>query len=612
MRSFYWSSHRFLLSLAVAVALCLSPAVSAQAQRPAAPQLLPRSTALVFRIANAPELREKFLKTAIGSLSQDPQLKPLLDELYGEGVKAFDIVEQQIGVSLSDLLAIPQGEFVVGVIAPEDELPSVVVLLDTGDKAEAAQTLIDKATELLDAQGLIKNEQTIDETKVISYPLPGANAGEAAFFQRDNTVVVCSNLKLAKLILKRWAGVENTDDQLAKNPKYAAIMKKCRRSKKNPPQVTFFVDPIALAESATTGNPFAAATMAVLPVIGLDGFSGVGGSLTFDAEPFDMITQLHVLLENPRTGAIKLLALGKGDTTPQNWVPSDVASYSTIHWDFKQTFEQIGELVDSFQGSGAFAKLVENDINTEIGIDLEKDIIEGLAGRVTLLNWYERPFKLTSSSNLVAIDLKDPTAMQSTIDKLFEQAPGDDVEKVKFGNITYYRMNTGQIDGDRGDTERGDTEEERPEGAPDFGSPATPCVGIMGDVLLISDREALFKKVLTASGDSEKSLAHSEDYKLIARRTKRIAGNNKPGMVTFNRPEESLRFLYGLATSAQAQGLLKEQSEQNEFFRVLQKSLDNNPLPPFAVIAKYFAPAGGVLVNEETGFHYTGFTLRRK
>jgi hypothetical protein len=43
----------------------------------------------------------------------------------------------------------------------------------------------------------------------------------------------------------------------------------------------------------------------------------------------------------------------------------------------------------------------------------------------------------------------------------------------------------------------------------------------------------------------------------------------------------------------------------------LRDALDKHPLPPFEVIKKYLAPTGGVMINEPTGFHYTGFGLRR-
>jgi hypothetical protein len=35
-------------------------------------------------------------------------------------------------------------------------------------------------------------------------------------------------------------------------------------------------------------------------------------------------------------------------------------------------------------------------------------------------------------------------------------------------------------------------------------------------------------------------------------------------------------------------------------------------LPPFEVLQRYLAPGGTVVVDDETGLHYTDFSLRRK
>jgi hypothetical protein len=40
--------------------------------------------------------------------------------------------------------------------------------------------------------------------------------------------------------------------------------------------------------------------------------------------------------------------------------------------------------------------------------------------------------------------------------------------------------------------------------------------------------------------------------------------------------------------------------------------LERNPLPPFSTLAKYIAPAGTAIINDDTGIHYVSFSLRRK
>jgi hypothetical protein len=83
-------------------------------------------------------------------------------------------------------------------------------------------------------------------------------------------------------------------------------------------------------------------------------------------------------------------------------------------------------------------------------------------------------------------------------------------------------------------------------------------------------------------------------------------------MVAFQRPEESMRSFYDLATSPTARRRLEELAQTNQALRALHEALRDNPLPPFAAIAKYLAPGGGMLVNDASGFHYTTFSLKRQ
>ena len=57
---------------------------------------------------------------------------------------------------------------------------------------------------------------------------------------------------------------------------------------------------------------------------------------------------------------------------------------------------------------------------------------------------------------------------------------------------------------------------------------------------------------------------------------------------------------------------IHEQREQNAFFRAVDDAFEQEKFPPFPVIARYLAPGGSLLINEETGLHYIRFTLRRQ
>jgi hypothetical protein len=134
----------------------------------------------------------------------------------------------------------------------------------------------------------------------------------------------------------------------------------------------------------------------------------------------------------------------------------------------------------------------------------------------------------------------------------------------------------------------------------------------LGDYLVLTDStECLHHAILTQS-DSSQSLLNQLDYKLITSKIRRQPGGDSPGLITFDRPEEGLRLMYEMATSDDVHQRLAARAENNAFFRTLQTALKDHPLPPFSVIAQYLAPGGGLLTNDETGFHYTGFSLRRE
>jgi len=71
-----------------------------------------------------------------------------------------------------------------------------------------------------------------------------------------------------------------------------------------------------------------------------------------------------------------------------------------------------------------------------------------------------------------------------------------------------------------------------------------------------------------------------------------------------------MRWMYELASSEDVRKRLSD-PQANQFFKTLDEALTKNPLPPYSVISQYLAPAGAVLVNEETGLHYISFGLRR-
>ena len=561
------------------------------ADHPPAPKLLPERTLALLRVTDTPLLIERFRETSIGRIGQDEQIKPLVSQLYATAKELWTEIEDRVGLPLDQILKIPQGEIAIAFVAPPEQSPAVVVLLDVKEHLPQAKKLLERGEQFLMENGGSKALEQIEGQEVAVYT--GRDGNQVILIERDGALCLVSSKDVAKFVLTAWDG--KAEKTLADNASYNSTMSRCAGAVDDPPQVTWFVDPIEGIRTVARGGP-GATFLALIPVLGLDGVKGVGGSMTFATGEFDQVQHFHILLENPRSGVLEMIAMSSGDTTPEAWVPADVVSYTTLHWELDKTFDVAANLYNSLMNEGAFQGEIQTRVSDRIGVDFEKEILPALDGRVTLVQWVEKPVRINSITTLVGFKLKDPAAFKPTMDKVLEKF-AENVEKSSFGGTTYWSIKVPQ----QPMNERG----------PMLRQP-TPCVALLGDYLFLTDSEAALQEAVKTQSRPSSSLANELDYKLIASKISRQQGGDAPGMVQFSRPEEGLRFWYDLATSDNAKQRLERGAENNRYLKSVDQALKDNPLPPFAVLAKYMAPGGGMMVNDETGVHYSSFTLRRK
>jgi len=587
-----------VLAIFVAATVLLIPGLGHSAERPTAARLLPDNTVLYLRLPDTAETVAKFQETAIGRIAQDPSMKPLVSQLYGSVIEAFQRVEAEIGASLDDLLSIPQGEMCLALVAPEQGRPVIVFLVDVGPRLPIVEKLLDRVGQQLETGGSLRKEETLGDTRVTVYDRAGGSERQLVFLVRDATVLVTTNLDVAKGMLVAWDAPAGDGRTLADAPSFAAVMRRCVGTDDQPPQAELFVDPITLFSRLSQGNVGAQVALALFPALGLNGIRGAGGSVTFATEEFDALTHLHLLLDNPRSGVLELLALQPGDTTPEAWVPADAASYVTVNWDLAKTYSKFATLYDSIRGEGALADSFERDLTDRFQIDFRKDVMDATAGRVTLVNAMVRPARINSRANLVGIKLKDAKAFQKTLDTLIAKA-GPQMSRETFAGVTYFRAPVGNPPAEK--QRRG----------PALRQP-DPAVAIVDDYLLLSDSTDLLKQAIAAKGDASQSLADQLEFRLIASKIRRQPGGDRPGLIAFDRPEEALRLWYDIATADTTRQRLAQRAENNQLLRGVNSALQDHPLPPFSVLARYLAPGGSLLTDDESGLHYVSFTLRRK
>ena len=430
-------------------------------------------------------------------------------------------------------------------------------------------------------------------TRLTTYQISQERQRAASFFEKDSTIVVGTDAGVLKQVLAAWSGKDV--ESLGENEAFAAIRRHTRESKDQEPQITWYVDPIMLLRGAAQRNAGLQLTLALLPALGLDGLRGLGGSVSLDAGPFDSVVHAHLLVDMPRSGVLEMLAFDSGDTTPEPWVPADVATYVTLHWKFGTTFKRLVSLYDSFRGEGALAKELGR-VQEATGLHVEKEVLPLLEGRVTFLAWVERPVESEASrKTLLALRLKDPPAARKLLQAVAKKNEGR-MSFQSYGGEDYYEITLPSPPANR---------------PPDAPPLPQPCVGIVGEYFVVSER-VLYRRVIDGASEPSEGLAGELDFKLIASKIRRRAGTAKPAMISFDRPEENLRFLYELAQSARAREQLRRGSQRNPLFRAIDAALEANRLPPFEVLSRYFAPGGAMVIDDETGIHFTSFSLRRK
>jgi len=613
--------NRFQSSIFFAFcALTLGSFLPAVAARPTAPQLFPYNTVVYLRVDDFPEMKTDFSRTSMGAIRADETVAPLIDRLYSELLTAFPQIEEELGVTLEDILQLPTGEVALSLAVTDTARPMFAFIADVGANTETADKLIERAQfeHISNAGDLV--EETIGDTDVTIFQNPGAD-DDLYIFIKEETVVMCSSELMALHLINAWEGTaEESDRNLSDNRKFTDIMRNSVGADDYQPQISFFADPLTLINATTRDNFQAQAALALLPTLGVDGFKAVGGSLILAPPGFDSVAHFHLALGTPRRGVLNLLTFGSGDMTPESWVPADVADYSTVFWDLAKTYDEVETLVDQVLGAGYFENLVEDNVNTPTGWDLRQDVIGQIDGRLTMIGKVIEPIRLNSLSRLISVKLKEPDVfakfMEENIEKF--QVP---FEKKEYRGSSYYLISTPnrgqpavrevsfQDPGDRPGQPNSIQDGDRQNFRQNFRRPQ-PTLAILDGYLVVADSFEIIEAAIdTSAGDGEK-LADQSDFQLIVAQIKAQTGEIEPSAISFSRPEHSLKMIYDVVLGDSVQDTITNQASNNQFFRVLNSAFQDHPLPEFSEISKHLAPTGGVLFNRPTGLHYMAFSLK--
>lgn len=562
-----------------------------------------------------------------GRLLADERIAPLVNDLYAEARTAWEDIQKAVGdTPLDELLSLPQGEICFAVITPRRKSPVIALIMDVDPESPVAQDLIDRGRELAVDDGAELDSGTSDGIEY--HVVRGNDPDEIVYYVlHEGTFLACSDEEVFTEMMARWVGSAPADDRtLAGNRKFVTIMNKCKSTEELPMSFSFFVDPIMLARSITAGDLGARMFFAALPALGLDGLNGIGGAALFNEKDYESVFHGHVLLANPRAGIFEMIALKPGYYEPESFIPADVASYNTSHWDFRKFMAELEKIVDTFTSEGTFQEGLQENINEEIGIDLQADLIENLEGRVTFLQYVNQSRNFNSQSNALAVGMENEEQaielVEKILDRIAEEADEQPLITEEYKGVTIWRTEEGleEMARDRRRERRaqregkGDLEIEEQSQNEDGVTvelrPTIPCFCFIDNHFIITESPELLEHLIDTHQGDEPWLGDDEEYAATMQEMRTLLGANLPSIVSFSKPAETLRLFYEMVDTENTRDLLARGAEDNKYVRGLQRVVEDNPLPPFDEIAHYFPPQGAFVVNDETGFHFLVFQRR--
>lgn len=572
----------------VALAVLITIATLAQATQAAdaipAERRLPREVVAYVSFRNAADFRTQFALSREGKLLSDESLADFRAAGMEKLNQVSAIITEHLGLGLTELVDLPHGEVAASLAVLPDGKLSGSVLLDFGDKEDAVRKMLDKLNERSNEQGLEKSEEEFEDTKLTIYKKAAEGAGQpamdaVAWFIKDSFLVVGNTPQTLKSILTRWDG--SHDGVLAENQVFRYVSDACRDSSQDAaPLLNWFVDPLGIAKAVVAAQPQnamqAGMILSLLPAIGLDKFKGIGGSFDMARGDYDMVSRMIVYMEPPVKGVLNVFQFNPGSQVPPRWVTADAESYFTIHWSVDRAYLAIEGLVDSFQGAGALARLLQQfSENDEIGnIHVKKDLIDLLSGKVHVVG-APTPDDDDSDRFLVALEVKDAGNARKTLRKL-AQIQGVQFKEREFQGETLYEFEMP----DTGD-----------------GEPSSAGIVVAENHLMFANDVKLLEQVLRGS-EGRESLADSAEYKRIAARFPENAVGSS--FARENDPLQAIRALVGNPFLLHSP-LLADDGHAS--------LADKLPAPE--AVKKFSALSGSYVQPDERGLKIISFSLKQ-
>jgi len=533
-------------------------------------QLLPPNVLVYFSVPSCTDFQERFADTNFGRMVNDAAMADVRAEVMKKFEEASQDAEDEIGMPLSDLMAIPTGEAAFAVVQPPGEKLGLIVFLDVGDHEDLLDKLLDKAEQGIEEKGqLTRSTDEFEGTEITVYTDENAGPNDPvkgfSFFVKDGMFVLGTTVDLLEAALVRWDGQH--DRTFAGDATFGYILERCDLPGDDEPVMTWFFNPLGLfkAGMAAAGPEVGmqgAMVMGFLPVLGLDRVKGMGGVVDMATSDYDVVSQSLIYVEQPVTGVLRALVCPPAEQTPPPFVSAEVANLNAVHWDVQGAYEAVEQVWDFFTAPGTFGKMMDDAAVAPDGPGLhpKDDMIDLLTGQIFMIQDFQKGDDLQQQKLAFLFEVNDEKRMQEVIGKLTSME-GVDVSVREFRGTKIYESEN-----------------------PPPGQQVSPAVAVGQDYLMFAVNVELLESLLR--GDEGNSLAKSTDFQEL-----RGEFPDKVSTLGFQRQERVMEALYAM---------IRQGIEQDG-------EVDPNILPDFDAIRKYFGVTGSYSIPDEKGVFTASF-----
>ena len=597
----------------------LGTALSATIATAAAPpeRVLPDSTIFVFKLNDAKKFREIFRGSHYGQLWFDPAMKDFRDDLRQKLEDATKPLKERIGLSLRELMELPQGPVTLAVVSRDDpKIPvAFVIMADAGDNKGKMADVLAKATKQAEESGAKATQEMFNGlTLHILREAPNDKDKKKeeekgddkdpdmslAWTQSESTFyfTLATPGGEVEVIKDLTAHREGRDNSLASNEYFTKTQAKIDSGHG---QLLWFLDvsklvKLVLKASAKGNEGQAQQSEVILEQLGVNGLKSVGGSFTIGAGSFDTMSKTFFLAPKPVDGVLKIFSFPPVRLRPESWVPATVASYQTFSWDLDNAYDAIEQLINKFQPG--MLNLVEQQLVGPNGgqpLSFKNDFFGPIGDRLTLITDFKKPIKEDSQRMLLGVALEDEKAFQGTLNRIFEITQGAP-RKREFQGTTIY------------DIDMPNMPNPNAAGAQPF--KGSISFAVAKNTFFVTSDTTLLEQVLRPGNSNLEENAGFQA--LVKEIPERVSG------MSFVRPDESARLLYDLVKSGQYEKAVQQMFGANargprpQQMPQIGKVIPNEKLPEFSSIAKYLSLSGSYSLMDDEGFTMTGFTLKRE